>query len=146
MATPIYRLFLTVVLASTTLSAQQIPPGPGRQSSGFSTFAGAEPALCLHSDDDQRQCFCGQSMGAHWEVLRHRRMGHSRLHYSVRRRRCKLGTVRSIGNEILVGKTQYSYTYTQPVRERAIYNMYHGTLEAIPVTATTSRIRYTLFL
>ena len=55
------------------------------------------------------------------------------------------GTVRSIGNEILVGKTQYSYTYTQPVREGAIYNMYHGTLEAIPVTATTSRISYTLF-
>ena len=55
------------------------------------------------------------------------------------------GTVRSIGNEILVGKTQYSYTYTQPVREGATYNMYHGTLEAIPVTAATSRINYTLF-
>jgi hypothetical protein len=56
-----------------------------------------------------------------------------------------LGTVRSIGNEILVGKTQYSYTYTQPVRDGATFNMYHGTLEVIPVTAITSRIRYTLF-
>ena len=55
------------------------------------------------------------------------------------------GTVRSIGSEILVAKTQYSYTYTQPVREGVLYNMYHGTLEAIPVTATTSRISYTLF-
>jgi hypothetical protein len=55
------------------------------------------------------------------------------------------GTIRSIGSEILVGKTQYSYTYTQPVREGAIYNMYHGTLEAVPVTPTTSRISYTLF-
>ena len=55
------------------------------------------------------------------------------------------GTVRSIGNEILVGKTKYSYTYTQPVREGQIYNMYHGTLEAIPVSASTSRISYTLF-
>ena len=55
------------------------------------------------------------------------------------------GTVRSIGNEILVGKTKYSYTYTQPVREGATYNMYHGTLEAIPMSATTSRISYTLF-
>src|ERR1700754_2989463 len=28
----------------------------------------------------------------------------------------EVGTVRSIGNEILVGKTDLSYTYTQPVR------------------------------
>src|SRR3954470_13416141 len=55
------------------------------------------------------------------------------------------GTVRSIGSEVLVGKTQYSYTYTQPVREGVPYNLYHGTLEAVPVTATTSRINYTLF-
>ncbi|HWB32803.1 MAG TPA: SRPBCC family protein [Acidobacteriaceae bacterium] len=55
------------------------------------------------------------------------------------------GTVRSIGNEILVGKTQYSYTYTQPVRVGATYNMYHGTLEAVPLTAATTRINYTLF-
>ena len=55
------------------------------------------------------------------------------------------GTVRSIGNEILVGKTQYSYTYTQPVRQGVPYNMYHGTLEAVAVSPTTSRINYTLF-
>ena len=56
-----------------------------------------------------------------------------------------IGTVRSIGSEILVGKTRYSYTYTQPVREGVPYNMYHGTLEALPLTATTTRINYTLF-
>jgi hypothetical protein len=33
----------------------------------------------------------------------------------------ELGTVRSIGNEILVGKTELSYTYTQPVREGRPY-------------------------
>ncbi|SEB59446.1 SRPBCC family protein [Terriglobus roseus] len=55
------------------------------------------------------------------------------------------GTVRSIGNEILVGKTQYSYTYTQPVRVGPAYNMYHGTLEARPLTATTTQLNYTLF-
>jgi hypothetical protein len=55
------------------------------------------------------------------------------------------GTVRSIGNEVLVGKTQYSYTYTQPVRVGPTYNLYHGTLEAVPLTATTTRINYTLF-
>ena len=54
------------------------------------------------------------------------------------------GTVRSIGNEILVAKTQYSYTYTQPVREGVKFNMYHGTLEARSLTPTTTRIFYTL--
>jgi hypothetical protein len=57
----------------------------------------------------------------------------------------EFGAVRSVGSEILVGKTALSYVYTQPVREGRIYNMYHGTLEARPVTATTSKIVYTLF-
>jgi hypothetical protein len=56
----------------------------------------------------------------------------------------EIGAVRSIGNEILVGKTELSYTYTQPVRVGQTYNMYHGTLEARPVTATTSKLVYTL--
>src|SRR5207344_880968 len=55
------------------------------------------------------------------------------------------GAVRSVANEILVAKTELSYTYTQPVREGVRFNMYHGTLEARPVTATTSKIVYTLF-
>lgn len=54
------------------------------------------------------------------------------------------GTVRSIADEILVAKTQYSYTYAQPVRVGVPYNMYHGTLEARAVTPTTSRLFYTL--
>jgi hypothetical protein len=56
----------------------------------------------------------------------------------------EVGAVRSIGNEILVGKTELSYTYTQPVREGQPYILYHGTVEARPVTATTSKIVYTL--
>ena len=56
----------------------------------------------------------------------------------------EVGAVRSVANEVLVGKTQYSYTYTQPVRAGRPYNLYHGTLEVRPVTATTSRIYYTL--
>jgi hypothetical protein len=55
-----------------------------------------------------------------------------------------LGTVRSIGHEVLVGKTKYSYTYTQPVREGVAYNMYHGSLEASPLTDKTTRLNYTL--
>jgi hypothetical protein len=56
----------------------------------------------------------------------------------------EVGTVRSVGSEILVGKTELSYTYTQPVREGRPYNLYHGTLEARPVTAATSKLVYTL--
>jgi hypothetical protein len=56
----------------------------------------------------------------------------------------EVGTVRSIGREILVGKTDLSYTYTQPVLEGRPYILYHGTMEARPVTATTSKIVYTL--
>jgi Polyketide cyclase / dehydrase and lipid transport len=55
-----------------------------------------------------------------------------------------IGAVRSVGNEVLVGRTELSYTYTQPVREGRPYNLYHGTLEARPVTATTSKLVYTL--
>jgi len=56
----------------------------------------------------------------------------------------EIGAVRSVANEVLVGRTALSYTYTQPVREGRPYNMYHGTLEARPVTATTSKLVYTL--
>ena len=56
----------------------------------------------------------------------------------------EVGAVRSVANEVLVGKTELSYTYTQPVREGRPYNLYHGTLEARPLTATTSKLLYTL--
>jgi len=56
----------------------------------------------------------------------------------------EFGAVRSVASEILVGKTELSYTYTQPVRAGRPYNLYHGTLEARPVTATTSKLVYTL--
>ena len=56
----------------------------------------------------------------------------------------EFGAVRSVANEVLVGRTERSYTYTQPVRAGRPYNLYHGTLEARPVTATTSKLVYTL--
>ena len=57
----------------------------------------------------------------------------------------EFGAVRSVAGEVLVGKTDLSYTYTQTVRNDRPYNLYHGTLEARPVTATTSKIVYTIF-
>jgi len=56
----------------------------------------------------------------------------------------EVGSVRSVANEVLVGKTQYSYTYTQTVRAGRPYNLYHGTLEVRPVIDKTSKIVYTL--
>src|SRR5262249_42743334 len=59
-----------------------------------------------------------------------------------------MGTVRVLGGgratEILVAKTELSYGYTQPVREGQFYNLYHGFVEARPVTAQTSKLLYTL--
>ncbi len=56
----------------------------------------------------------------------------------------EVGSVRSVASEVLVGKTEFSYSYTQTVRAGRPYNLYHGTLEVRPVTAKTSRLYYTL--
>jgi hypothetical protein len=56
----------------------------------------------------------------------------------------EVGAVRSVANEVLVGKSQYSYTYTQTPRNGRPYNLYHGTVEVRPLTDKTSKIVYTL--
>ena len=61
-----------------------------------------------------------------------------------------MGTVRELAFgprsiiEILVAQTELSYGYTQPVTEGQYYNLYHGFMEARPVTADTSKMVYTL--
>jgi hypothetical protein len=61
-----------------------------------------------------------------------------------------IGTVRSLDEgrvlEILVAQTELSYGYTQPVKPGAFYNLYHGFMEARPVSANTSKMIYTLML
>ncbi len=61
-----------------------------------------------------------------------------------------IGTVRSLAGgrikEILVGKTELSYGYDQPVVEGKFYDQYHGYMEAKPVSKTTSKILYTLMV
>jgi hypothetical protein len=58
------------------------------------------------------------------------------------------GTVRVLAGgrvtEILVAQTELSYGYTQPVREGQFYHLYHGFMEARPVSATASKMIYTL--
>src|SRR6202030_1587176 len=56
----------------------------------------------------------------------------------------EFGAVRTVGGEVFVGRTELSYSYTQTPKEGTPYNLYHGTLEARPVTPTTSKIVYTL--
>lgn len=56
------------------------------------------------------------------------------------------GAVRTIAGrivEVMVSNTDLSYTYTyaQPPAP----DQYHGSLEVVPVTATTSEIRYMIF-
>ena len=59
-----------------------------------------------------------------------------------------IGTVRVLAEgrviEILTAKTDLSYGYTQPVKEGQFYNLYHGFVEAKPVTGQTSKLLYTL--
>jgi len=59
-----------------------------------------------------------------------------------------LGTVRALSNgrviEVLVGKTDLAYGYVQPAKEGVFYNLYHGFMEAKPVSAKKSKIIYTL--
>jgi hypothetical protein len=56
----------------------------------------------------------------------------------------EVGAVRSVAGEVLVAKTQYSYTYTQTVRAGRPYNLYHGTIEARAASPTTTKLLYTL--
>ena len=59
-----------------------------------------------------------------------------------------MGTVRVLAGgrvtEILVAQTDLGYGYTQPAVAGQFYNLYHGFMEAKPVSANASRIVYTL--
>tara|TARA_B100001105_G_C22380838_1_gene439602 strand:+ start:100 stop:594 length:495 start_codon:yes stop_codon:yes gene_type:complete len=61
-----------------------------------------------------------------------------------------VGSVRALAGgrivEIMVAQTELSYGYTQPAQEGAFYNLYHGFMEARPVSATSSKLYYTLVL
>jgi hypothetical protein len=56
----------------------------------------------------------------------------------------ELGSIRRLADridEVMVARTAYSYTYTQPTSTI----LYHGTLEVVPNGAGKSRINYSLF-
>jgi hypothetical protein len=58
-----------------------------------------------------------------------------------------IGTVRVLNGTIvepMVAQTELSYGYTQPVVEGQYYTLYHGFMEARPVSETTSKLIYTM--
>jgi len=61
-----------------------------------------------------------------------------------------IGTVRVLASgritEVMVAQTPLSYGYTQPAVEGQFYNLYHGFMEARPVSDTSSKLIYTLML
>lgn len=63
----------------------------------------------------------------------------------------QLGAVRLVSNgiqritEMMVGRTDLSYTYTQPVIAGIAFNAYHGTLEAKAVHPTRTKLIYSFF-
>lgn len=61
-----------------------------------------------------------------------------------------VGSVRSIAGgrvtEIMTAKSEYGYGYTQPAVTGKWFNTYHGFLEVVPVSATKSKILYTLLV
>src|SRR4051812_46516845 len=52
------------------------------------------------------------------------------------------GAIRSTGREIIVGKTDYSYTYGQLGSETRPFRLYNGTLEAKLVSAKATKLLY----
>jgi len=61
-----------------------------------------------------------------------------------------IGSVRKIAGgrvtEVMTAKSDLSYGYTQPAVEGKWYNLYHGYLEAQPISAKKSKLNYTLML
>jgi hypothetical protein len=59
-----------------------------------------------------------------------------------------IGSVRAIAGgkvtEVMVAKTDLAYGYAQPPIPGQAYDLYHGFLEARPVSAGSSRLLYTL--
>jgi hypothetical protein len=48
--------------------------------------------------------------------------------------------------EIMTAKTKMGYGYTQPAVPGKFYDLYHGFMEVVPVTASSSKVLYTLML
>ncbi len=95
----------------------------------------------LHSDVDQSVDVVWKKVGGYCDIA-----AWLKVSCDLTSGSCDVGTVRHLtirGNtvdEVLVAKTAYSYTYTQPTTTI----LYHGTLEAVPKGSGHSTLLYTL--
>lgn len=135
-------LFLGALCASAVF-AQAPAPGPGPGAAPTGSVAVANPtytSLLMEIDVNRPAAEVWKRVGKYCDIGEWLQIPCT----ITSGKDGELGAVRSIGREILVGKTELSYTYTQPVIEGRPYILYHGTLEARPVTATTSKLLYSL--
>jgi len=133
---------LLVFGCAGVVAAQGPPPGPA-PSGTFASSASPSPTyttIYMEVDVNRPAAEVWKRVGKYCDIGEWFQMGCT----IIAGKDGEVGAVRSIQNEVLVGKTELSYTYTQPVRAGRVYDLYHGTLEARPVTATTSKLVYTL--
>ena len=136
---------VSAIIVSTAASAAAQTPAPAAQGAGRGQPPLAIPnptyaTILLEINVDRPAADVWKRVGKYCDIGEWLRIACT----MISGKEGEVGSVRSVANEILVGKTELSYTYTQPVREGRPYNLYHGTVEARPVTATTSKIVYTL--
>ena len=137
---------IVVALSGVAIAQPPVPGGPGgpgAQAAPAGSSAIANPtyvSIVMETNVNKPAAEVWARVGKYCDIGEWGRLGCT-ITYG---KDGEVGAVRSIGKEILVGKTELSYTYTQPVTAGQPYILYHGTLEARPLTATTSKLVYTL--
>ena len=139
-----------------SLAALALAAGMGAQSAVAQTPAPAAPAakpaeyvtIRMEIDVNKSAADTWAKVGADYCMLSKWIAAGREVPCAVTKGDGGIGSVRSIANgaviEVLTAKTDLSYGYTQPAKEGRFYDLYHGFMEAKPVTATTSKIVYTL--
>ena len=131
------------ILAIASLTAHVDAQAPAASASGQAEGATAAPnyvTIALEIDVNRPAAEVWKRVGKYCDIGEWYQMACT----IISGKDGEVGAVRSVANEVLVGKTELSYTYAQPVTPGRPYNLYHGTVEARPVTATTSKLLYTL--
>ena len=137
-------IYALAVFAFVGAAAAQAPPSPGQAAPAAASVAVENPTyitIPLEIDVNRPAAEVWKRVGKYCDIGEWFRLPCT----ITAGKDGEIGAIRSVANEILVGRSELSYTYTQPARAGRPYNLYHGTLEARPVTATTSKLVYTLF-
>ena len=136
--------------AITTASSLALFAGPESDSVRSKTSVHQQRRRKTHlhvdSDGSHREPTRRRGVGACRQILRHRRVDADSCWLQDHFRDGRAAWFgSSVGTEILVAKTEHAYTYAQAVKPDQPYNQYHGTLEARPVSPTSTKLIYTMF-